>query len=441
MKRPPPGFGAQVLPFPVSNHEDAARIAMQWLSERHRKGWRSAFEALLDDLRPEVDADDWSLDEDATQMLTVNAGEWLLARGQMLVKGETRSINEHLLGRDGPYLTPGQQQWIAQLRARPLRLYRVTDVRVGEGLTLVDALDASAAPVAVQERSGSRSAKPGMLMGARVMHLQDGHHELSGAIYPFARLRETVVLAQVQAALEAGLLPQNNQDLAELEIARAWLAQWFEPLPMPEMRDAATGEPMLLVTDHYRVLDAKALSDALQAHPEVSGSAAQGWHLDSDAGDGLLRSLAAINPGKAADRIEVFYRTQRLADEGRAWFEALAATAVQHLTREVTDPRSAAALSGGPSKASPAPLIEPEAMTALMAQVLRRHYANWADEPIPLLANQTPRQAITTAAGLERVKGLLREYEAGEADMAKRDGRREVSYQFLWDELGIARAS
>lgn len=52
-------------------HEDAARVALSWLADRHRKGWRNAFEALLD-------------------------------------------------------------LW------RPLRLYRVTDVQVGAGMTLTD---------------------------------------------------------------------------------------------------------------------------------------------------------------------------------------------------------------------------------------------------------------------------------------------------------------
>lgn len=411
---------------------------MHWLEDRHRKGWRNAFEALLDLLRPEgAPEDGWPLDDDRTRMLSVNAGEWLLARGEMFVKAGMRSINEHVLGRDGPYLTPGQQRWIAQLRERPLRLYRVTDARVDEGLTLVDALDASIAPIAVQERSGSRSAKPGMLLGVRVMQLDD-HRELSGSVYPISRLREAAVLAQVQAALDGGLHPQNNLQLAELAIARAWVAQWFEPTPIPEMCDAATGEPILLVTDHYRVLDAAALATALGAQPDVSGDAEQGWHRDSDAGGDMMRSLAAINPGKAADRIEIFYRTQRLADEGRAWFDALAGAAVQHLTRAITDPRSAAALATARASA-PAPALDPEATAALMEQFIHTHYANWADEPIPLLGDQSPRQAIATPAGLERVKGLLLEYEAGEAEMAKRDGRREISYQFLWDGLGIGR--
>ena len=36
-------------------------------------------------------------------------------------------------------------------------------------------------------------------------------------------------------------------------------------------------------------------------------------------------------------------------------------------------------------------------------------------------------------------QGLLRSYADGEVDMAARDGRRPISYQFLWDALGIAR--
>ena len=100
-------------------------------------------------------------------------------------RGGLREINGYLLGRDGPYLTPGQRDWMAQLRARPLRLYRVTDVRPGEGLALMDEFDPQAEPQEVRERSGSLSAKPGMLMGARIMRVSDaadGHPELSGAI-------------------------------------------------------------------------------------------------------------------------------------------------------------------------------------------------------------------------------------------------------------------
>ncbi|MBA4176675.1 MAG: zinc chelation protein SecC [Leptothrix sp. (in: Bacteria)] len=446
-----------IHPLRSRDHEDAARVAITWLAERHRKGWRSAFEELLDQWRPEGPEDGWQLDEDGMTMVSINAGEWLIARGEIPARGGLREINGYLLGRDGPYLTPGQRDWIAQLRAQPLRLYRVTDVRPGEGLTLLDEFDPQAEPRHVREISGSRTARPGMLMGARLMHVEAGagagaHWELSGAVYPFSKLHEASVLARLGRALtgaaELQLHADNQRDLVEMAIARAWLDQWLEPVPMPQIHDASTGEPILLVTDHYRVCDAAALAKALAAQSDVDGDPEQGWNRMSQGADGAQRSLSAINPGREAGRIEVFHRTQRLADEGRAWFETLAGVAVQHLAREITDPVGHLARTGtGDASSAPnaaafdAPDLPPEVIAQAMEQVIHRHYANWSDEAIPALGGLTPRQAITTPAGLERVKGLLREYEDGEQRQSAAQGRSAVSYQFLWDALGISRSA
>jgi hypothetical protein len=418
-------------------HDQAVAKAMAWLTDRHRKGWTNAFTATLAEFAPERSPDLSELDEEAGHAILINVGEWLLARGRIHARGGLQDINAYLLGPSGPALSAGEARWIAQLRERPLRLYRVTDVRPGEGLTLVDALDDQAAPVEVRERAGSRNARPGMVLGVRLMDCGD-HLELSGAIYPFAMLREPALLDALRAI--AGADPQAARPDIELEIARRWLVQFSEPPPLPEMRDAATGEPLLLVTDHYRVHDAAALAAALATQPDVQGDAQHGWSRNVDGGGGLQRSLLAINPGRSADRIELFARTQRLADDGRAWFEALAGAAVEHLTREVNDPRSPQALAAAADRRPAAPPdIDPQQLGEIISQALRSAYANWADEPIPALGGKTPRQAIATPAGLERVKGLLRQYEAGEAEQARAQGRPEVSFQFLWDALGIAR--
>ncbi|MCC6813693.1 MAG: DUF2384 domain-containing protein [Rubrivivax sp.] len=444
-----------IHPLRPHDHEDAARVAISWLAERHRKGWRNAFEELLDLWRPEGPRDGWQLDKDGMTMVSINAGEWLIARGEIHARGGLREINAYLLSREGPFLTPGQRDWIAQLRARPLRLYRVTDVQPGAGMTLIDELEPQADPHSVREISGSRSAKPGMLLGARIMEIAAGagiagHLELSGAIYPFSKLAEAAVLAQARQVLAGSadlkLHIDNQRDLLELEIARAWLDQWFAPARLPQIQDASTGDPLLLVTDHYRVLDAAALAASLASQPDVSGDAQQGWHRLIEGDDGARRSLSTINPGRSTDRIELFHRTQRLADVGRAWFEGVAGAAVQHLTREITDPAGHLAQAGGSdtgrtprSSAASTPDLPPEVIAQAIEQVLHRHYANWADESIPALDGRTPRQAITTPAGLERVKGLLREYEQGERQQSAAQGRPVVSYQFLWDALGISR--
>jgi hypothetical protein len=121
---------------------------------------------------------------------------------------------------------------------------------------------------------------------------------------------------------------------------------------------------------------------------------------------------------------------------------------VQHLTREITDPAGHLARAGGgdtgrtPQSASAGTsdlLLPPEVIAQAIEQALHRHYANWVDETIPALGGRTPRQAITTPAGLERVKGLLREYEEGERQQSAAQGRPAVSYQFLWDALQISR--
>ena len=119
---------------------------------------------------------------------------------------------------------------------------------------------------------------------------------------------------------------------------------------------------------------------------------------------------------------------------------------MQHLTREITDPAGHLARTGssdaarGPTAAAvSAQGLPPEVMAQAIEQVLHRHFANWADETIPALSGLTPRQAITTPSGLERLKGLLREYEDGEQRQSAAQGRPAVSCQFLWDALGISR--
>ena len=236
----------------------------------------------------------------------------------------------------------------------------------------------------------------------------------------------------------------SRADAAELSsiIRRHWLAQYFATAPMPTIVDAVTGEALLLITDHYRVNDWDALQRTLAGEADVDGDRESGWSRLERGSDDQTRPIASINPGKATDRISVFYRSQGYADRGRPWFEALARDAVQFLSREVSDPKGALAHASVTQKDKsdrPAPHLPPDVMTEVIEKAIRRSYANWPDEPIPALGGTTPRQAIRTAAGLERVKGLLRGYEASETRQAQRDGRRAISYAFLWDALGIAR--
>jgi len=156
---------------------------------------------LNDDLDNEEQTELHQLDEKDWQGVQINAMEWLLAEGSIAVKGAQRNVADLLLGPGGPAFSASQRSWIEQLRRRPLRLYDVTEVLPGVGMHLRAALDTEAPPVMVYEKSGSANVQIGSQIGVRIMDV-DGHHEISGAAYPFSRLMNASLLAELHAVVE-----------------------------------------------------------------------------------------------------------------------------------------------------------------------------------------------------------------------------------------------
>ena len=423
-------------------HDGAIERAVGWLMTKHRKAASVAIEdMILDGLSKEEQEALEAQDEQVWRTIHLNATEWLLAEGYMQVKGEQKRVSEHILGQGGPLFTVDQRRWMEQLATRHLRLYKITDVIPGEQMTVCDALDNEALPIIVHEKTGSQASAVGMRMGFRLMEL-DGHYVLSGVAYQFSDLVIPDVIDQMREAMvQFNERQEVLSGLLSSIIRYKWLEQYFAPTPMPTMMDAYSGEPMLLITDHYRVKDWKALTQSLANQSDVQGDRKSGWERFIDCEDGQMRAAATINIEKGANKITLFYRTQSYADNGRPWFESVANDAVQFVTREISDPKGMMANMSPNQEPEPkdiAPDLPPEVLADLMEKTITRMYANWADEPIQVLNEKTPRQAIKTPAGLERVKGLLRSNESSEKQQAAQQGRREVSYEFLWRELDIS---
>jgi len=420
-------------------HFGAIETAVNWLITLHRKGWMNAFKNLYQELLSEEEQFRVAaFDEDTLECLEINMTDWLLAEGDIHARGGLRRINDYLLSPAGPLLNAAQRDWIQQLGQRPIRLYDVTDVVQGQQMTLCDAIDKEAEPMVVQEHSGTRNLAPGALLGCRILRAGD-HFEMSGSAYLFSLLTGPRVLSLVREHQEAFGHQLDAQRSIGLIIMLEWLQQWLKPAPMPNLIDHYSGEPMKMITDHYRVIDEEALAQALGSQADVEGDRQEGWSRVMDCTDGEVRASVHINPGKAKNQLELFYRTQRYADEGKRWFEALAGASVTFIKRDVLDTQDAIKGSKKPMAQVSGVQIDAATMAQLMSEAIHRSYANWADEPIPALNHKTPRQAIQTSAGLERVRGLLRSYEASEASQAKQQGRAEVSYDFLWQALGLTR--
>ena len=71
------------------------------------------------------------------------------------------------------------------------------------------------------------------------------------------------------------------------------------------------------------------------------------------------------------------------------------------------------------------------------AASLDRYYREQLDRPIPALENVSPRQAIKTAQGCEKVVGWLKRLENLIAQQNPSDPMADYETTWLWDELGL----
>ena len=258
-------------------HDGAISKSLHWLKTHQRKGWHLAFDNLMQELLIEEDRQTLrQLDAETTEGIDINLTEWLLAEGSIRIQGTKRQIADYLIGPFGPSFTPGQRDWIQQLAQRPLRLYRITHVIPGQQMTLCDVLNEAAEPVVVMERAGSQSASPGMMMGARVMRVQE-HYELSGAVYPFSIMAGQDTASRLQEVDDAfGHLPDLAQELA-WTLMSSWLQQYVAPMSMPYMIDSYSGEPMLPITDYHKINDWQAFAHVSPTVPKTEGQLVDGW--------------------------------------------------------------------------------------------------------------------------------------------------------------------
>jgi hypothetical protein len=321
------------------SHEGAARRALEWVGNRHRKALeRETTDFLFEDLWPEDGPHPEDVDPKLMQQILVNVNEWMLAAGSIEVRKELHRINEMVLADGGAPLSPARREFIRQLGTAPLGLYYVRDVTAREGVTLVDALEAGGEPVFVHDVALSDSADPGLLIGCRILQLGD-RHELSGAIYPFPELGAGHAIDGVREHLAHEDIPPEERTYEQgWAIMAIWLDHVLMPVDPSELLDEATGEPLVFVTDHYRVVDPDALKAALDGCGDLEPDGDGGWTRLSTDDAGTKRTALQVHPGKVASRLEVFYRTEALADEGRPWFESVAGAAVKHLSRERADP-------------------------------------------------------------------------------------------------------
>ncbi|MCH7664514.1 MAG: SEC-C domain-containing protein [Acidobacteria bacterium] len=333
---------------------------------------------------------------------------------------EGATVLDHYLEDQGRRLSRAERAWFTTQQAAWLSVWEVTEVDPGKTVTLHDLL--SGETRSVHEESGSRTLVVRDALLARVAD-HDGFSLLCGVHpRPLPPFEAAEVVRRARGRLRRKRAVPVERLRAE-PFGRYLIRRWEEAV---EELDAAhktpptlvntDGDPLLLTTDHFEVVagarsEVEARLAALEgAEPQEAGEdravyvflrPGNAQHADWD--------NTVVGHARLSDTALQLETNSRVrADALRERVENACGDLIRHRAREHTDPLSAKA---APAERDPAPGPTGPEVEQLLLKFKQRHYADWADQPLPALDGKTPREAVRTAQGKAAVDVLLKDME------------------------------
>ncbi len=318
--------------------------------------------------------------------------------------------------------------WLQAQRAAWLSVWEVLDVEPGRSLTLKDLLTDETRTVL--ETTASRSLVSRDTVLARVVDHQ-GASVLCG-LYPRSLPpRDAAVVVQ---RAHGRLRRKSSIPVERMRgeaIGRYLIARWEEALEEADIRarrppvlENTDGDPLLLTVDHFvfdpadlpEIQRRLAAAEEVEHPPEADGP--EQVYVFSRPGNRAHRSWENTITGAArisGNTLRMESNSLERADSMRKLLETLLGPLIRHRAREHSDP-VASLRKEDRAAVAPSPPHPPSGeMNRIILEMKAKHYADWADETLPALDGETPRAAVRTKSGREKVDLLLKEIENIEA--------------------------
>jgi hypothetical protein len=371
------------------------------------------------------------------------------------------------------------RDYLRALRSSVMSIYEVMGVKPGRGLVLRD-LIRSGEPVEVDERMGSESLVGWDLIAARVLTI-GGRQYLSGAVLQFPRepadavvriFRDSPERARRSITTELSSLTAEqwravDEVLGDKTVAleggarvitSVWLAYTIKQLtsPAPSLTNF-DGEQIVLTKVRFSFAKEKTaiVTGLLDEMPELSREPEKlcwSWHRqdkqtrESKADSGLSIASWDETGALVLGRLEMRGKWLVLevnslarAERGKQMIGQLLAgvgapvTETQSVESALDEHR---ARKRSPARET-APQIPSEAAARVTKEFLDRHYRRVIDEPLPAIGNVSPREAVGTQEGREKVIGWLKYLENGESRRAQKEGTPPYDFTWVWRELAV----
>jgi hypothetical protein len=448
---------------------------MKWLG---REEWREPFDEFLEQhLGPPCKAADIALEELADAIGNDHAMQlWGCAFEDFIASDldDGSNIVDDYLKRRGWKESVANKRYMASLRCSVMSLYEVSDIVRDQSFLARDLLRGGE-PVRVSEKSGTRMMKQWDRLAARIVKV-GSKFEMGGGVLAFTHepselIRQSFNQIRQEMPSELRKHLENRQGDTELdpfasdtEILRqsgflfthAWLDDALQQVlnpKLPEMRNSDDDE-IAYTTVRYPLTtacDRKALESALTAvpgfhrtdehlwswsTPAAPAPAAKGTHtFTSSFGDGSV-SLGHVELEAKALKLET--NSPQRAQRGRALLDPVIGPFVEQPTIETTtleEMMASPAADEGRDRSSDLP---PDEERAIIHETLDRHYRGLLDEPVPMLGNVSPREAVKTKKGREKLVEWIKYIENLTAREESNPAMASYDMSWMWDELGIA---
>ncbi len=392
------------------------------------------------------------------------------------------NIVDDYLKRRGWKESASNRAYMQALRNSVISLYEVSNI-VPETSFLARDLVRGGEPVLISERSASRSLKQWDRIAVRVLPMGP-KTVIAGAILPFTIEASQTVLKILRSTAKRVTKEQHKfavlagADHDDLRIAKAfsdtvvlqvgapavttvWLNDILEHRlnrRQPGVRNSS-GDELVFCTLHFPFADAVSPDDirsVLNERPELCRESGTVWNwiaVGEEAASeqkrrpkaGRLQILTTTGDDGTLilGNLEIKERTllvsvnskERAKQARRLFGDALGArigpplTEIQSLEQLMTAPKSA-----------PASLeLSPEQRRSIIHQSMDKHYRRMLDQPVTMLGNRSPRKAVRTEAGREKVVAWLKTLENHSAKIADpNDPIATYDFFWLWAELGVS---
>lgn len=414
----------------VNVHQEDERIVgnmMRFAVKRFREQWLEAAEVFAD--------------VDATMQLFV---PWSVYGFHI----DGRPVVDWYLETEGRRIAPRDRAWLEAQQRSWLSVWEVIGVEPGKRVTVKDLL--SGEEREVSEVTASKVLKSRDALLVRVVD-HEGSSVFCGVHHrPLPPSAAAEVVRRVRGKLKKKTaIPVEK--LRDGALARYMIQHWEQAVEEHDTRQLippkitnTDGDDLLLTIDHFffepasRAEVERRLSAMENVEPPTEGEPEPHFAF-LKSGNAMHESWDNTVIGKvwtAANGLKVETNSIRRADALRKRIEKACSKLLRHRVRVHSDP--IAMLGKNDVSKQTRKKAEPETDSPKAQQFVReykeKHYAVWLDQEIPAFGGKTPREAVRTKVGRQRVDLLLKDIENHEARLP--EGLR-FDFGKLRRELGI----